>query len=317
MDEYDSLVRSWTRAIRSLSPKTVKLYTAAAADFGAWLDSTDGPDVDEPVDRPAQVADIAARHVHGWRNHLTARGNAPATVSNKYRGLQQLFNWLVEEDELATHPMARMKPPKVPIQRVETVSPDDLRALLGTCSKKDFTNTRDTAIILLYVDSGARLAEIAGLTTDALDMKTDAAYSVGKGDKPRIHSFGNQTAMALERYLRFRAKHKQAHRPELWLGHNERGPIASSGIHQMLQRRCAVAQIPMIHAHKLRHTMATDFLDRGGQEGDLMRLLGWESRQMLKRYTDTTAERRAVANHKAKSLSDELLAGRRRRRSAT
>lgn len=313
MDEYDSLVRSWTRTLRRKAPKTLTLYTSAAADFGSWLDSADGSEVPEPVDRPQRVSDLATRHVHGWLNHLEARGLAPATVSNKYRALQQLFNWLVEEGELAAHPMTRMKPPKVPTKRVETVSPDDLRKLLATCSKKDFTNSRDAAIVLLYVDSGARLSEVAGLAVADIDLKTDAAYSVGKGDKPRVHSFGNQTAMAIERYLRFRAKHKQARLAELWLGHNERGPMTSNGIHQMLRRRCDVADIPPIHAHKLRHTMATDFLDRGGQEGDLMRLMGWESRQMLRRYTDTTAERRAVASHKSKSLGDELLARRGRR----
>ena len=37
---------------------------------------------------------------------------APATVSSRYRALQQWFKWLTDEDELDVDPMAKMKPPQ-------------------------------------------------------------------------------------------------------------------------------------------------------------------------------------------------------------
>jgi integrase len=43
-----------------------------------------------------------------------------------------------------------------------------------------------------------------------------------------------------------------------------------------------------------RHTFANDWLDKGGSEGDLMRLMGWSSRSMLDRYGADMAERRAI-----------------------
>jgi hypothetical protein len=39
-----------------------------------------------------------------------------------------------------------------------------------------------------------------------------------------------------------------------------------------------------VHPHRFRHTNAHDFLLAGGQERDLMRLLGWRSESMLSRY---------------------------------
>lgn len=306
VDDYDSLLTSWTRTLRGKADKTLVTYRAAALIFAEWAASEDGPDVEEPVDRPDTVASIAPRHIHGWLNDQRHRGFAASTINNRYRGLQQFLNWLVDEGEIDAHPMARMSPPAVPVKRVATVPPDTLKAILATCKKREFEGTRDAAILLMYVDTGARLSEVAGLLVENLDMKTDAAYSVGKGNKPRVHSFGNNTAMALERYLRHRAKHAKAHLPQLWLTIKDRGALTSQGIDQMVRRRCEIAKVPTIHVHQLRHTMATAFLDDGGNEGDLMRLMGWESRQMLKRYTDTTAERRAVANHKSRSFGDKL-----------
>lgn len=305
-DEYEELLHSWTRTLRKKSPKTVIVYNQGARSFLAYLLTEDGPDVPEPVDRPATVAAIASRHVDGWINDQQAAGYKSAGVNNRYRALQQFFNWLVDEQELAVHPMARMKAPKVDVPRVETVPPENLKKLLATCKGRDFQNVRDAAILLLYIDSGGRLSEIAGLMVDDLDMKADAAYSIGKGGKPRVHSFGNTTAAAIERYLRQRRQRKEVSRPELWLCVKAGRTFTSSGVHQMLARRCEDAKIPHINAHKFRHTMATAFLDEGGSEGDLMRLMGWDSRQMIKRYTDTTAEKRAVGAHKKLSFADKL-----------
>ena len=66
----------------------------------------------------------------------------------------------------------------------------------------------------------------------------------GKG---RIVKIGYDAARAVDRYLRVRARHAQAYRPQLWLGVNNRGPVTRAGIHQIVARRgqrCGVAVYP-------------------------------------------------------------------------
>ena len=53
----------------------------------------------------------------------------------------------------------------------------------------------------------------------------------GKAGKARIVRFGYQAAQTLDRYLRVRARHEQAWRPQLWLGTNNRGPLTPSSIY--------------------------------------------------------------------------------------
>jgi integrase/recombinase XerD len=105
----------------------------------------------------------------------------------------------------------------------------------------------------------------------------------GQGGKTRIVRISHQTAVTLDRYIRVRARHAQAYRPQLWLGVNNRGPMTANGIYQMIVRRgrqCGVA----VHPHRFRHHFSHTWLDRGGAEGDLMELNGWTSPQMLRRY---------------------------------
>jgi hypothetical protein len=48
---------------------------------------------------------------------------------------------------------------------------------------------------------------------------------------------GLQAARSLDRYLRAQARRAQAHRPQLWLGVNNRGPLTATGIYQIVARR--------------------------------------------------------------------------------
>jgi integrase len=114
----------------------------------------------------------------------------------------------------------------------------------------------------------------------------------GKGGKDRIVRIGHHTARSLDRYLRARSRHPQAHRPQLWLGTGNREPLTAAGIYQMITRRgrqCGVDAYP----HRFRHHFSHTWLDRGGPEGDLMELNGWTSPQMLRRYGASARSARA------------------------
>ena len=125
----------------------------------------------------------------------------------------------------------------------------------------------------------------------------------GKGGRPRMVRIGHEAARALDRYLRARSRHEQAHRPQLWLEVNNRGPMTANGIYQMIARRgrqCGVEA----WTHRFRHHFSHTWLDRGGAEGDLMELNGWSSPQMLRRYGASARSARARRTY------DRIMTGR-------
>jgi site-specific recombinase XerD len=288
---YAAAIRSFRLHLSAegKSPKTVRTYVEAVQ----WFAATQLV----PVGGRGDWSAVTAEDVKVWMVRLLD-SYSDSYANNQYRALQQFFKWYADDEEVP-NPMARLKPPKVGEKVVPVFTDEELKLLSKTCAGKGFMDRRDKAIIDLFRATGIRLSELAGIVYDperpdrtALDLENRELRVHGKGRKDRIVKFGYEAARSIDRYLRLRDTHPWAHSTKLWLGVNNRPPMTANGIYQMIVRRgqqCGV----VVHPHKFRHHFSHSWLDKGGNEGDLMELNGWSSPQMLRRYGASARNARA------------------------
>ena len=292
--ELATWLDDYTRSLRrrGRSAKTIALYRRTYVEFWRWaLDAGVAPD-------PAAVT---TGTINSWVDALREQV-APTTVAIRWRNLRPFFSWWAREVD-APNPFTRADVPGVPRTLVPVIPLDDIRKLLAACAGRTFEDRRDTAVILVLVDTGVRLGELVGLTVDDWERRSDLLFVSGKTG-PRAVPLSAGTGEALARYTRERAKHPQAALPNLWLG--RKGAWGESGPAQMLARRCAQAGISRLHPHQFRHTWAHLAKAAGLSEGDLQHLAGWRSPIMVQRYGSSAAAERAQSAYRRLAIGDQL-----------
>ncbi len=235
---------------------------------------------------------------------LLDSGLEASTVRARQLALRRFSAWLTEEDELDSDPLLGLKAPKLDEKVVPSLTDDQLRQLLKACSGKDFRDRRDDAITRLMVESAMRASECVGILLPDLALQHGTVIiQRGKGGKGRVVPFSPQTGRSIDRYIRARRTHRLADSPKLWLGDRGKG-FGYYALYDTLTYRAELAGIPDFHPHVLRHTGASRWLGAGGTEGGLMAIAGWSTRDMIDRYTRSTAATRTAEEARGLNLGD-------------
>lgn len=283
--DLPKLLESWEIHLRAerKSPATLRSYTGAVKRYLEWCKVQGLP------------AELARRTVQTFIVGRLDAGREAGTVRTELRGLRLFSTWLAEEDEIERDDLLTLKSARVDEKVVQRLTEDECRRLIEACAGKEFRDRRDEAIVRLLIESPCRSGDIVGMNVDDVQLARGlAVIRRGKGGKGRIISIGPITGRAIDRYVRIRMRHRLADTPALWLGDRGR-TLAYGGLAATLRYRAKLAGLQDFYPHLTRHTAAQRWLEAGGSEGGLMAIAGWSSRQMLDRYTRSTAADRAVS----------------------
>jgi site-specific recombinase XerD len=245
---------------------------------------------------------ITAHHVRSFLLSLQENNN-PVSIHDYYAAVKRFFNWLVEEGIILKSPMSNIKPPRMPRLSPKPFSRRDIDNLLLLCSGNTFLEIRNRAMILLFLDTGLRLSELAGIQVVDIDFDRELIKVMGKGAKERRVRIGRTAQKALLRYLLMRTDTY----PCLWVS-EERRPLTCAGIQVTIKKLCLRAKITDAKPgpHTFRHTAAINYLRNGGSEFTLQLMLGHSTLSMTRKYVSTLGEEDLIKAHRLASPVDNL-----------
>ncbi|OGN88195.1 MAG: hypothetical protein A2158_06450 [Chloroflexi bacterium RBG_13_46_14] len=288
------------------SPKTIRWITTSMSYFSDFL-GPDRQDIDDFTGNDLRQFIICLQQKPKFLNHPF---NKPVkekisaqSIETYARAIRAFFGYLYREEMIKSNPMQKVKMPKVPKIAVPTFSQKEIETLIAQPDKKTDTGFRDYSLLLTFIDSTARLSEIALLEEDDVDMENGYLRVMGKGGKERYLPFGYKVARAL---LKYKMKHRSTPigTERFWLTFNGK-PLEPGRIEKIITKYGNKAGLKNCYPHKLRHTSSVMYLRNGGDLFSLQKKLGHSSLQMTRHYANL-ADSDVKAKHMKYGVADRL-----------
>ena len=261
------LVKEWLMELKVMgrSPDTIDWYRKKMAWY---LAHEGGPDGLEGLNGYELKRLLAG---------LQERGLSANTVHHFFEVVRAFGNWALREGYPVDPSLLRVRPTKVPETELETYRPDQLKAILAAAPP----GWARLAVMIL-LGTGMRVGELAALTVEDFE-DDDAAFlkiRKGKGAKFRRVPVSERLRREIVRYLN-RERPDSKERGLLLIADGR--PIGVMTVEYLFRRVCRKVGF-RVHAHRFRHTFATEYLRNGGDIERLRRILGHSSYVMVMRY---------------------------------
>lgn len=214
------------------------------------------------------------------------------TIDNIRRILSSFFSWMEDEDYIIKSPVRRIHKVKTASSIKETYSDEDLEKMRDNCEK-----LRDLAMIDMLASTGMRVGEMVLLNRDDINFTERECKVFGKGDKERVVYFDARAKLHLQEYLNSQIDDNPALFVTLRAPHQR---LQIGGIEHRLREMGKRLNIPKVHPHKFRRTLATMAIDKGMPIEQLQRLLGHQridttlQYAMVKQSNVKTAHRKYI-----------------------
>lgn len=216
---------------------------------------------------------------------LHGRGLSGRSLARMLSSWRAFFRFALDQDgTLRENPCAGLRAPKAVRRLPAALSPDQAAQLVAIPGDEPL-ELRDRALFELAYSSGLRLAELAGLDVDRVDLVTGEVRVWGKGAKERIVPVGAAARDAMAAWLPVRATIPGVDERALFVG---RTGTRVSG--RTIERRLADWAIKRglpqhVYPHMLRHSFASHVLQSSGDLRAVQEMLGHASIASTQVYT--------------------------------
>lgn len=262
---------------------------------------------DRTQKQPCQldIADLDAPLVGAFLDHLERdRHNGIRTRNNRLAAIHSLFRWAAlrhPEHAASIQRVLAIPPKRFDRDLVTFLTDQEVDALLAACDGTTWTGRRDHALMLLAIQSGLRISELAGLTCADVALTAGAhVHCIGKGRKERRTPLVRQTVQVLRVWL---AERKGSPVEPLFptitgqclsrdaIEHRIANYVAKAS------QSCPSIRTKQVTAHTLRHTAAMRLLLAGVDITVIALWLGHEqvSTTTIYLHADMQQKERAIA----------------------
>ena len=204
----------------------------------------------------------------------------PRSQARIISGLKSFFNYLVFEDYRNINPTDLIESPKIGRKLPDTLSLDDINALINAIDLSKPEGERNRAMLETLYGCGLRVSELINLRISDLYFDENFIKVTGKGDKQRfvpISEINKKYISIYQKEIRVHQAIKKGFEDIIFL--NRRGKQLTRAMIFTIIKRLAkkIGLNKNISPHTFRHSFATHLLKGGADLRAIQQMLGHES----------------------------------------
>lgn len=281
--------------VRKLSEHTTRAYRLDLARFTRFAGAR------------KEVTSFNRTVLPQYVEHLFTEHHLKETSAKRHvASVRSLFRWLEDGGHVPDDPFrgARVRI-KLPRRLPRVLSRAELATILEHPATQDFSSITARMAAELLFATGIRVAELAGLRDDDIDLTAGVITIIGKGSRQRRVYVPDSEIRELVAAYRH-ARNARENTTESFLM-NSRGGAASPQYIRRLVRELGenAALTRRVTPHMFRHSVATYLLEEGVDIRYVQRLLGHRSIVTTEIYThvaDAALKSRVIERHPRKSI---------------
>ena len=270
---------------KNYSKKTFENYNRDLNKFFKFLNDYKIKDIKKKTKETVRLYFLKQKN-----NNISNR-----TLGRYYSSLNSFFLYSIEHEYIDVNPLKFIDYPKYTKKIPEYIYDYQLEKLLNEKTSENVEiELRNKLIIHLLLDTGVRVSELVNIKVRDIDVEERIIKVFGKGSKERFVFFTSKTKELLINY--FIKRKEKAITDNLLI--NYKGEKLTERSVQKIIKLVGEKIGLDIHPHLLRHTFATDLLNKGADIRMIQELLGHENLDTTQIYTH-------VSNSRVKEVYDD------------
>jgi integrase/recombinase XerD len=262
---------------KSLQPNSIEAYLRDVRKLVEYLELHE-------LDRTPIT--IAFKDFRAFLEYLDELGLEQRSKARMISGLKAFFGYLVVEKLLLKSPMDLVESPVLDKKLPQTLSVDEVRALLAAIDLSLPNGHRNRAMLEILYACGLRVSELLDLRLADLYFEIGFIKVRGKGGKERFVPISDEAMKWVVHYRSVRAELPKIHDANaLFLNRNGRAMSRVMVFYIIKDLAQAIGLEKTISPHTFRHSFATHLLEGGADLRSIQDMLGHASITTTEIYT--------------------------------
>lgn len=268
---------------RGLSNNTIRAYGEDLRAYASFL-SRGHIDV---------LAKIVKNDVANFMLAQKEKGVSANSIARRLAAIRMFHRFLVRERIVKNDPTHLIETPKLWKKIPDTLSLNEVEALLSQPDVRSLQGIRDRAILETFYATGMRVSEVVNLRLDNVNMDIGFLRCIGKGNKERVIPLGKKAILSITRYLEIgRPRMLKGRQSEYLFVTRLAKKISRQSFWKLIKKYAKEARIKKpIRPHILRHSFATHLLERGADLRSVQEMLGHSNISTTQIYTHVNKDR--------------------------